>query len=239
MPAAPAAMLKNSVLPRLLKKVQMQGGTPKPERGVLEVRRSEWRGGPTPQMGLFQQPGYTPYSAPKLLPQMPEQIRRVQRLPRHCGHQLGGAGPLAGPVDFLAQPLPERQEFPPAKLLAEVPRARPAPLQRTARRRGFRACRLENSQSCPRSSGYPGDTPARRRAGAHPRYRTMRSFQAAGKSAAARSPTIRACSSSKRNTMWRLYVASSASTQMKEDRTSLTAKTRPSRSTPARASGNA
>jgi hypothetical protein len=40
--------------PRLLKKVQMQGGTPEPERGVLEVRRSEWRGGPTPQMGLFQ-----------------------------------------------------------------------------------------------------------------------------------------------------------------------------------------
>jgi len=34
----------------------MQGGTPKAERGVLEVRRSEWRGGPTPQMGVFQQP---------------------------------------------------------------------------------------------------------------------------------------------------------------------------------------
>jgi hypothetical protein len=40
---------------RLLKKVQMQGGTLKPERGVLEVRRSEWQGGPTQQMGLFQQ----------------------------------------------------------------------------------------------------------------------------------------------------------------------------------------
>jgi hypothetical protein len=49
-------MPKNSVLLRLLKKVQLQGGTLKPERGVLEVRRSEWQGAPTPQMGLFQQP---------------------------------------------------------------------------------------------------------------------------------------------------------------------------------------
>jgi len=49
-------MLKNPFFPRLLKKVQMQGGTPKAERGVLEVRRSEWQGAPTPQMGLFQQP---------------------------------------------------------------------------------------------------------------------------------------------------------------------------------------
>ena len=53
---------KNSLSPRLLKKVQMQGGTPKtgvPTEvgpGVLEVRRREWRGGPTQQMGLFQQP---------------------------------------------------------------------------------------------------------------------------------------------------------------------------------------
>jgi superfamily I DNA/RNA helicase len=42
---------------RLPKKIQMQGGTPQSERGVLEVRRSEWRGGPTQQMGLFRQPG--------------------------------------------------------------------------------------------------------------------------------------------------------------------------------------
>ena len=41
---------------RLLKKVQMQGGALMPERGVLHVRRNEWHGGPTPQMGLFQQP---------------------------------------------------------------------------------------------------------------------------------------------------------------------------------------
>ncbi len=34
----------------------MQGGTPEAERGVLEVRRSECRGGPTWQMGLFHQP---------------------------------------------------------------------------------------------------------------------------------------------------------------------------------------
>ena len=34
----------------------MQGGALKPERGVLEVRRSEWQGETTPQMGLFQQP---------------------------------------------------------------------------------------------------------------------------------------------------------------------------------------
>jgi hypothetical protein len=38
---------------RLLKKVQMQGGLPEVERGVLKVRRSEHRGKPTPQMGLF------------------------------------------------------------------------------------------------------------------------------------------------------------------------------------------
>jgi hypothetical protein len=33
----------------------MQGGTLQPERGVLEVRRNEWRGGPTLQVGRFQQ----------------------------------------------------------------------------------------------------------------------------------------------------------------------------------------
>jgi hypothetical protein len=49
-------MLKNSFSIRLLKKVQLQGGLPEAERGVLEVRRSERRGKPTPQMGLFQQP---------------------------------------------------------------------------------------------------------------------------------------------------------------------------------------
>jgi len=48
----------NSFEPRLLKKVQMQGGVLKPERGVLEVRRSEWQGATTPQMGLFQQPPF-------------------------------------------------------------------------------------------------------------------------------------------------------------------------------------
>jgi NAD(P)-dependent dehydrogenase (short-subunit alcohol dehydrogenase family) len=49
-------LLKDSLSRRLLKKIQMQGGAPQAERGVLEVRRSECRGGPTPQMGLFQQP---------------------------------------------------------------------------------------------------------------------------------------------------------------------------------------
>jgi hypothetical protein len=34
----------------------MQGGEPKAERGVLEVRRSECQGEATPQMSLFQQP---------------------------------------------------------------------------------------------------------------------------------------------------------------------------------------
>jgi hypothetical protein len=49
-------------LPRLLKKVQMQGGTrraghpPQVGQGVLEVRRSECPSVPTQQMGLFQQP---------------------------------------------------------------------------------------------------------------------------------------------------------------------------------------
>jgi hypothetical protein len=54
-------LVENRLSPRLLKKVQMQGGTPKAERGVLEVRRSEWRGGPTQQMGLFQQPADRQY----------------------------------------------------------------------------------------------------------------------------------------------------------------------------------
>ena len=49
-------MLNSSLSPRLLKKVQMQGGSPEAERGVLEVRRSECRGKPTPQVGLFEQP---------------------------------------------------------------------------------------------------------------------------------------------------------------------------------------
>jgi hypothetical protein len=39
--------------PRLLKKIQMQGGVPKAERDVLEVCRSERRGTSTPQVGLF------------------------------------------------------------------------------------------------------------------------------------------------------------------------------------------
>jgi hypothetical protein len=42
--------------PRLLKSAQVQGGLPEVERDVLKVRRSERRGKPTPQLGLFQQP---------------------------------------------------------------------------------------------------------------------------------------------------------------------------------------
>ena len=55
-------MLKNPVSPRLLKKVQMQGGPcsagypPQVGPGVLPVRRSERTNGPTQQMGLFQRP---------------------------------------------------------------------------------------------------------------------------------------------------------------------------------------
>ena len=56
-------MLNNPYSPRLLKKVQMQGGTTHPtdgypgaERGVLEVRRSECPSVPTQQMGFFEQP---------------------------------------------------------------------------------------------------------------------------------------------------------------------------------------
>jgi hypothetical protein len=45
----------------------MQGDTPEAERGVLEVRRSECRGEPTPQMGLFQQPAPDAIFAPNLL----------------------------------------------------------------------------------------------------------------------------------------------------------------------------
>ena len=49
-------MLQNPLSRRLLKKVQMQGGARRAERGVLRVRRSERPSAPTPQMGLFQQP---------------------------------------------------------------------------------------------------------------------------------------------------------------------------------------
>jgi hypothetical protein len=55
-------MLKNSRLPRLLKKVQMQGGArgagyPRKWVGGVLVRTSQRRASaPTPQMGLFQQP---------------------------------------------------------------------------------------------------------------------------------------------------------------------------------------
>ena len=49
-------MRKTPLSRRPLKTVQMRGGAPKAERGVLEVRRSEWQGGPTKQMGRFQQP---------------------------------------------------------------------------------------------------------------------------------------------------------------------------------------
>ena len=49
-------LLKNPISPRLLKKVQLQGGAPQAERDVLEVRRSECRGTPTQQMGRFEPP---------------------------------------------------------------------------------------------------------------------------------------------------------------------------------------
>jgi len=41
-------MLKSPLFPRLFKKVQIQGGAPQAERGVLEVRRSKCRDAPTP-----------------------------------------------------------------------------------------------------------------------------------------------------------------------------------------------
>jgi hypothetical protein len=50
-------MLMNSFFGRLLKKVQMQGGVRGEARDVL-IRTSQRRvSAPTPQMGLFQQPG--------------------------------------------------------------------------------------------------------------------------------------------------------------------------------------
>ena len=52
-------MLKDPLSPRLLKKVQMQGGMRKAERGVLQVRRNECLSVPTQQMGLFEQPAQT------------------------------------------------------------------------------------------------------------------------------------------------------------------------------------
>jgi hypothetical protein len=64
-------MLKNPFRPRLLKKVQMQGGAHCGMRiaecGMGEpVRRSARPSAPTPQMGLFQQPPEPPRS-PRLL----------------------------------------------------------------------------------------------------------------------------------------------------------------------------
>ena len=60
---APSRMLKNPSSPRLLKKVQMQGGAPgtHPQDGcrceAYLVRTPQRRASaPTPQMGLFQQP---------------------------------------------------------------------------------------------------------------------------------------------------------------------------------------
>ena len=53
---------QDSFSPRLLKKVQLQGGArraghpPQVGQGVLQVRRNERPSKPTPQMGLFQQP---------------------------------------------------------------------------------------------------------------------------------------------------------------------------------------
>ena len=61
-------MLKNSFSPRLLKKVQMQGGVthpsdgyPGPSEAYFAVRRNECPSAPTPQMGLFQQPASLPF----------------------------------------------------------------------------------------------------------------------------------------------------------------------------------
>jgi hypothetical protein len=49
-------MLKNSFTPRLLKKVQMQGGARCEARGVLTRTSQRRASAPTRQMGLFQQP---------------------------------------------------------------------------------------------------------------------------------------------------------------------------------------
>jgi hypothetical protein len=49
-------MLKRSFTPRLLKKVQMQGGARFETRGVLTRTPQRRESAPTPQMGLFQQP---------------------------------------------------------------------------------------------------------------------------------------------------------------------------------------
>ncbi len=57
-------MLKNALLLRLLKKVQMQGGVTTEARGVLPGPPQRRGGAPTPQMGLFQQPGKARTLAP-------------------------------------------------------------------------------------------------------------------------------------------------------------------------------
>ncbi len=48
-------LLKNSLLTRLLKKVQMQGGARSEAQGVLTGTSQRRGSAPTPQMGLFQQ----------------------------------------------------------------------------------------------------------------------------------------------------------------------------------------
>ena len=54
--AHPDRMMKYSFSPRLLKKVQMQGGARCEVRGVLTGTSQHRASAPTPQMGLFQQP---------------------------------------------------------------------------------------------------------------------------------------------------------------------------------------
>ena len=53
---SPNRMLKHSFTPRLLKKVQMQGGARCETRGVLTRTSQRRASAPTRQMGLFQQP---------------------------------------------------------------------------------------------------------------------------------------------------------------------------------------
>jgi len=71
---------ESSFSPRLLKKVQMQGGARSEARGVLTGTSQRRGSAPTPQMGLFQLPAKGPRPTAHRLP--------THRPPTHPGEML-------------------------------------------------------------------------------------------------------------------------------------------------------
>ncbi len=100
-------VLQDLPSPRLPKRVQMQGGARRAERGVLRVRRSECTSTPTPQMGPFRQPARRPSSAAWARPNPPshassEGITGVTRSPRWRRLPAHSAAASASSLSLLA-----------------------------------------------------------------------------------------------------------------------------------------